>query len=34
MMEKANPGTLAAIVDEERDGDEIVACTVTPVPRR
>jgi hypothetical protein len=32
MMEKANPGTRTAQVDEEYVGDEMVACTVTPVP--
>jgi hypothetical protein len=33
MMEKANPGMLAAIADEELDGDgHMIACTVYPIP--
>jgi hypothetical protein len=34
MMEKANPGTLAALVNEEYIDGERVACTVTPIPAK
>ncbi len=34
MIEKANPGTRAALVDEEYSNGERVACTVTPIPAK